>query len=263
TGTCWPGAGNTGVPAGTVLSAYTGPCTITTPSTVINAKTISCDLTIQAAGVTISNSQINGTVSNEGSDAAFTVTDSTINATPGATRQVTGIQSSNYTATRVNVTGGNRGMYCSSNCTILDSYVHGQKIQDNWHASAIRFEQDTHVTHNTIVCDAPVQPDPEGSCSASLTGYPDFAIIHDVYINHNLFPPTQYAAFCAYGGSTNGKTYSGQSYNVSFTNNIFTKGPTPDNQYCALYGPISDFDQTRPGMVWQNNKWNDGEVITP
>ena len=31
-----------GVPAGTVLSAYTGPCTITTANTVIDKKTINC-----------------------------------------------------------------------------------------------------------------------------------------------------------------------------------------------------------------------------
>ena len=46
--TTWPGAANTGVPDGTVLTAYTGSCTITAPSTIV-AKTIRCgQLTIRA-----------------------------------------------------------------------------------------------------------------------------------------------------------------------------------------------------------------------
>jgi hypothetical protein len=38
----WPNASNTGVPAGTQLSTYAGPCTINAAGTVIDAKTINC-----------------------------------------------------------------------------------------------------------------------------------------------------------------------------------------------------------------------------
>jgi hypothetical protein len=108
-----------------------------------------------------------------------------------------------------------------------------------------------------------VQPDPEGSCSASLTGYPDFGIVHDVTIENNWFPPTQYAAYCAYGGSTNGKPYSGKSYNIIFRGNVFAKGTGANNQWCALYGAVGDWDGSRPGMVWENNKWSDGTTLLP
>src|ERR1044071_6869079 len=39
-GTCWPGPTNTGVPAGTSLTDYTGPCAITSANTVIDGTTV-------------------------------------------------------------------------------------------------------------------------------------------------------------------------------------------------------------------------------
>ena len=45
-------------------------------------------------------------------------------------RDGTGLGAMNYTATRVHVVGGNRSMYCAKNCTIRDSYVHGQMTDE-------------------------------------------------------------------------------------------------------------------------------------
>ena len=50
-GGCFPGPDNTGVPVGTVLTPYTGPCTITVANTVIDSKIISCELLIRANNV--------------------------------------------------------------------------------------------------------------------------------------------------------------------------------------------------------------------
>ena len=49
-------------PAGTNLTPYTGPCTITTPSTIIDSKIVNCDLEIKATGVIIRKSEIKGHV---------------------------------------------------------------------------------------------------------------------------------------------------------------------------------------------------------
>ncbi len=54
----WPGSTNTGVPAGTTLSTYAGPTTISTNGTVIDGKQINGNLTINAQNVTIKNSFI-------------------------------------------------------------------------------------------------------------------------------------------------------------------------------------------------------------
>lgn len=50
----------TGVPAGTVLTNYTGPSTITVAGTIIDSKIVSVDLKIQAANVVIRKSRIRG-----------------------------------------------------------------------------------------------------------------------------------------------------------------------------------------------------------
>jgi hypothetical protein len=54
----WPDASNTGVPAGTALTNYTGSMTINTPGTVLNGITTGGTITILANNVTIKNSKI-------------------------------------------------------------------------------------------------------------------------------------------------------------------------------------------------------------
>lgn len=78
-GGCWPGNQNTGVPSGTNLTAYTGSRTITTNNTVTDAKIITCDLTIQAANIKITNSKfVNGSVATDenSTNYSFTISDS-------------------------------------------------------------------------------------------------------------------------------------------------------------------------------------------
>lgn len=259
----WPGASNTGVPAGTTLTNWTGSCNITTPGLVIDARTLNCDVVVRAANVSFTRTRINGSVSNDSEDDrnTFSMTDSEVNATPGAVREWTGVSSNNFKLLRVEITGGNRGVYCARTCDIRDSWIHGQRITADWHASAVRMEQGLTLIHNTLVCDAPVQANPEGSCSASLTGYGDYAPVRNNLIQGNYFAATQYAAFCAYGGSSKGKPFSSGAENIRFVDNVFEHGSSSTNRDCALYGPIGDWDPTRPGNVWTNNHFSDGALI--
>lgn len=249
----WPGADNTGVPSGTVLTPWTGSCTTTTPNLVIDAKVITCSpLSIRAANVQITRSKVVGRVDNDSQPGSFSLVDSEVDL-PG-TQQLRVVIGHDITMLRTEVTGGNGGVWCLATCDIRDSWIHGQRIKDNWHASAVRMEQGLTLVHNTVVCDAPVQPDPEGSCSASLTGYGDYAPVRDNLIQGNYFPATQYAAYCAYGGSSKGKPYSDAAANIRFIDNVFAKP-------CALYGPIGDWNPSAPGNVWTNNRYVDGTVI--
>ena len=130
-GGCWPDASNTGVPAGTTLSNYTGPCTITGNGTVIDRKTVNCGLTIRASGVQITNSKINGTVSidDQNSSYSFTITDTEIDAGPvnaSSNDGATAIGKGHFVATRVHTRGGIRGVWCEYDCTLRDSWIHGQ-----------------------------------------------------------------------------------------------------------------------------------------
>ncbi|PKH37434.1 protein of unknown function [Nocardioides alpinus] len=256
TPTGWPNADNTGVPAGTALTPYTGPLTIQTPGTVIDAKQVDGSLRILAPDVTISRSSISGNVSIE-EDASLTITDTDINA---GDRAGTGLEAYNFTATRVHVVGGSRSMSCAKNCTIRDSYVHGQMTDETGvhHESGIRMEQNTTLIHNTITCDAPNVP-PDAGCSAGLTGYGDFAPVRDNLIQNNLFLPST-GGTCAYGGASGGKPYSDATANIRFIDNVFTRG---SGGKCGYWWPITDFDGNAPGNVWSGNVWDDGTPVSP
>jgi hypothetical protein len=253
----FPTASNTGVPAGTTLTNYTGPCTVSVPDTVIDAKMINCSLIIEAKGVVISRSRINGSISNDAGGSSFTIRDSEVNT---GKQLGTGIGNLNYTALRVHVTGGNRSMNCDANCLIQDSYVHGQFRDESGlaHESGIRMSENTVLRHNTILCDAPDVP-PDAGCSADLTGYGDFAVVQNNLIENNLFKAST-GGYCAYGGSTTGKAYSKGVNHIRFIDNVFERGKFGK---CGVWGPITSFDSDAPGNVWRGNVWDDGVEVPP
>ena len=264
-GGCWPGPSNTGVPNGVALSNYSGPCTITTPNTVIDAKNITCQILVRADNLTIKRSYLTGGVSGLESDgASFRIEDSTLENGVCADCSVDGW---NSTILRTEINGSNRGLYCMHVCLLQDSWIHGTALDPNsqWHASAMRAEQYATVTHNVLACDwtGPFNNDELG-CSADMSGYPDFAPIHHNTISSNLFRANPVGlGFCAYGGGTGGKPYSNDPLNatyVVFTNNVFERG---SNNKCGTWGAITDFIVGRTGNQWTGNKWSDGATVNP
>jgi uncharacterized membrane protein YgcG len=261
----FPDGNCTGVPAGVSLSTYSGPCTITANNTVIDGKTVNCSLEIKASNVQIKNSRINGTVLTPSGSLAysFTITDSEVIAPQAAAWEQTGIGEANFTALRVEVTGGNRSIYCRKSCTVRDSWVHGQNIAESprVHASGIRQSQGATIVHNRIHCSAD-DTSSGGGCSANLTGYGDFEPVQDNRIEKNLFVATPGGA-CAYGGSSGDdgtKPYGHLASNIDFIDNVFQRGSVNN---CGFYFPITDFDDSRPGSEWTNNRWEDGAVVPP
>lgn len=268
-GGCFPGPSNTGIPAGTALTNYTGACTVTTANTTIDSKTMNCNLIIRAANVTVKNSKINGgNIWIE--SGSLTLSDSEVNL--GSNINDEGLRGSNFTVLRANMYGGKRQAWCISTCTVKDSYLHDQLSDPTGvtHESAVRVEQYTTLIHNTILCNAPEFP-PDAGCSADQTGYPDFAAIHDNTMDKNFYSATT-GGYCAYGGASNGKPYSNDpqnATNIKLTNNVFQRGTKPNDRTtiahtdkrrytCGLYGVTTAFDSSRPGFLASGNMWDDG-----
>ena len=247
----WPSAANTGVPREVKLRPYQGPCTVTRDNTEIIGKLVNCNLTIQASGVRILNSKINGTVWNDPDTPghSFTIRRSNVDA---GEQVWSGVGSRNFTARRIEVVGGTRSMMCWFACKIVNSYVHGQLKDEagREHESGIRMGSQATLLHNTITCDAPPVP-PDAGCSAGLTGYGDFAVVEDNLIQDNLFLWST-GGTCAYGGSTRGKPYSEGVNNVRFVDNVFERGPTGN---CGIWAATMDFDSDAPGNLWAGNRW--------
>jgi hypothetical protein len=268
-GGCFPGPDNTGVPAGTNLTTYTGPCTITVANTVIDSKVVNCDIDIRATGVVIRNSEIHGSVGQPGGvSAAFRIEDSLIDGGDPYACINCGVDGRNFTILRTEIRDTNRGAYCQHTCLIQNSWVHGTTLEpvasNLAHASGVRVEQYATLIHNTLACDftGPFA-NTEMGCSADLTGYPDFAPIHHNTIDGNLFKASTELGFCAYGGGTAGKPYSNDSLNATyivFRNNVFQRG---SQGKCGAYGAVTSFVTNKTGNVWQNNRWSDGASVTP
>jgi hypothetical protein len=227
-GGCWPGVGNTGTPAGTTLTPYTGSCNVTVANTVIDSKVIDCPsgegacrtgfcMNIQAPGVVIRNSLVNGSVwiDDPAPNYSFTITDTTINVGPinqTENNAPTAIGKSHFVATRVETFNGGRGIWCEYDCKVVDSYIHGQDADEGGatHESGIR--QGSGVpnpsassnggvqtfTHDTVLCEAPDVP-PDAGCSADFTGYGDFNYIQYNTLHRNLLLSST-GGTCAYGG---------------------------------------------------------------
>jgi hypothetical protein len=186
-----------------------------------------------------------------------------------------GIGYRNFTVVRTEVLNSNRAAYCESTCLIQDNYFHGTNLWPDYsnhaHASSVRNEQNNTLRHNSLACDyqGPNYEDksPAGDlgCSADMSGYPDFAPIKNDTIDRNLFIANPGAdafhggaGFCVYGGSTSGKSFSGDptnGTNIKFTDNVFQRG---SNGKCGSFGHVTDFNPLGTGNVWTGNKFDDG-----
>jgi hypothetical protein len=125
----YPNPSCTGVPAGTSFSnTVNGDYEVTTSGQTIDGWHISGNLHIVADNTTVKNSQIDGTVNNQGTGEnyySFTIADSTVGPASGCV-VAPGVGESRYTATRIYVRNHDDGFRLSGtgNGTVQDSYFH-------------------------------------------------------------------------------------------------------------------------------------------
>lgn len=261
-GGCWPYAGNTGVPAGTALSNYSGPCSISS-NTVIQNKTVNCALQMyNNATLTIKNSVVNGFIENTYSNGTgkLIIEDSNVNAGAWSDGALWG---SYITANRVNVTGGQHNVHCEDACSISNSWLHDQynPAGGSYHNNAFLSNGGTNmtVTHNTLHCTAILNAT-DGGCTGDLVLLGDFAPITYVSVQSNLFMANNSSiSYCTYGGWAPGKPYP-DAHHVVYQNNVFQRGA---NGKCGVYGAVTSFNIGAAGNVWQNNRWSDGTILNP
>lgn len=244
---------NTGVPAGTNLTNYSGPCTIRTAGTTIDAKAISCNpLRIETTGVKITRSKIDGGLDSGRSDADGGKTVVTVERSEiignGTWR---GIGDSNYVVRDSYIHGGFSGGYCHRNCVIEGNYIEG----GGSHASGFRLLRNAEFRGNTLFCKRAIS-DTDGGCSSDLTMYQEFGITKNVLVEANLFKATP-AWYCARGGDAGSENQPGNHTYIRFVNNLFERGGGNCSQQ-STGGPIMAFNASREGNVWSGNKYVGG-----
>jgi hypothetical protein len=255
--TGFPGSGNTGVPAGTGLSGFTGSCTITTANAVIEGKTLNCGVEVRAKNVQIRKSKIVGGLGTA-NGGSVTLEDSEVDA---GSQMIAAVGGTNVTVRRANIHGGETSVNCDASCVIEDSWLHGLYIppNGNWHLDAYLSNGTDHITlrHNTFQCDTTPTPN-DGGCSADAALFGDFAANSYVTFDHNLFVASRNAAYCFYGGSNPRKGH--EADHIVVVNNVFQRGATG---HCGDFGAVTDFSTSRPGNQWANNTWDNGSPIGP
>lgn len=277
----FPDASNTGVPAGTNLSAYTGPNPITSCGTVIDSKIIN-GIDIHASNgttsastpcVTIKNSQINGPIDDSYSTSAVcgshpcgpvNITDS--NITYDNPHQGNVIET-NFNLLRVNEKGGRTGAICDGYCTLTDSYLHDNYFVSPEHMGSFMSNGNggraITLTHNTFFCNveagSPGAGNSNGGCSGDLNFFGDFATISNIVVNNNYFSAsTGDFYYCVNTGAfQNAKAFPTGNH-LTWTNNVFQAGASGK---CGDAGPVSDW-QAGNSNVWCNNRYDNGVKLS-
>lgn len=254
------------MPAGTALSNYTGPCTVTKAGTVIDKKTINCaPLEVRTTGVVISNSKVNGAVlvgttddyeptaiSDPEGDGAIRVTVLNSEIDASSSPDFRPISSSHYVVKNSYLHGTYSGAECHNACTIKRSYIHGFGS----HASGLRILRNGKLKHNTIWCepnptsddDGDGVADEDGGCSGDLTMYEEFGTPHNNLVKHNYFPAGLFWYTIKFNGIDNGR--------IRIVDNLFGLPKTGGRR-------VADDWDAKPTNEWSGNTFTNGRVARP
>ena len=264
---------NAGLPPFGLLTTYTGPCTITTPLTVIaDSDTRShCPngIVVQTTGVLIQRSMMLGLYSDT---STSTVRAEQSDIDGGQDASYPAVAYRGITLDRVNVHGGQHSLQCSARCTAIDSWFH-----DTWLPDSSPSHQNGIISngggpglfvHNRIECNHPGGNSAGGGCSGDASLYGDFGVISGWTFDENLFVTTG-GSYCTYAGNNPGKQHPVADH-IVYTDNVFQQafatnnGHDPTSPGCAYYGPVTGFPGTSSvGNVWSGNVWDTGGAVSP
>jgi hypothetical protein len=236
------------VPAGTALTTYSGPSTITTAGTVIDGKQITSCLVIKANNVTIRNSLIvsNGCFFNvlaDNGNTGLLLQDVEVDGLKNLSGD-SAVNGSGYTCLRCNIHGTVDGFKAGSNVVIQDSWIHDLAIGNDSHNDGIQSLGTTSlkILHNRIVM-------ADGATSAVILSTGSASDMRNVQIANNFLGG---GAFTVYGGYEAGRDTLSKVSNISVTDNVFT---TAVFARSGAFGALTSVDSP---VVTARNTYADG-----
>jgi hypothetical protein len=210
----FPTAETTGVPAGTVLTTYTGPMTITTDGTVIDGKIINGSLVIEADNVIIRNCKITYDswwgVSAGGKNIVIQDCDIT---GPGYGGDSNSSIVGNGTFLRNDISQSENGILLDGNSSIVKwNYIHDLQDSGSAHYDGIEIHGNVNgalIEDNTII----------SRDTSNVFIKNNFGPISNITINHNYM-----AGVAGYNIYVDGRASGGPITGVTITNNYLEKG---------------------------------------
>ncbi|MFC7275725.1 hypothetical protein ACFQS1_17185 [Paractinoplanes rhizophilus] len=253
----FPGAGNTGIPAGTKLKATSSSVLrIKKAGTVVNGVDIRADISVEADNVTIKNSRVItagewGIIQRE-NVKGLVVQDSEIRGNGKDRLQHAIFNLGGHITILRNDMSVVSDAISTSVGLIQDNYLHDPIYFDGDHTDMIQSNsgpgggQQLVIRHNTVVNTL--------DQTAAIALFQDFGVQHDAIIENNLLAGGGYTL---YGGAGT----KGTSFNIKVTGNVFSREVHPKS---GQYGPVAYWDKNGAGNVWQGNVWADtGQPVTP
>jgi len=290
TAATYPGPSNTGVPAGIVLTTYTGPMTITTCGTVIEAKTVDGSLMIRTGNgftdanhpcVTIRDSLIKGSIDSSTATSAacrpspcgpVAIYDSEIAVPRPNAGDFAAISQTNLHVWRTGVRGARSGIQCDGNCEVHDSYVVAdyfvrQARMDAYVATSASAGPQI-LDHNTFLCyigpgspDRPKARDAKAGCSGDVAFFGNVGKISNVTVNDNLFRASGAQRYAAYTGASDPASAYPVGDHLTWTANVFQQCPTaPAKGSCSTGSPVPDWASSATNQ-WCRNAWDTGALV--
>lgn len=246
-----PDATNTGVPAGTTLTNYTGPTTVTTAGTVIDGKIITAQLNVNANNVTVKNSKLGPggywAVKVGDGVTGTKILNSDIYAPNGA---YTGIGISDGVVCGNHIRGYENSITIGGNMTIQANYIHAMKgdgsTTPHYDGIEVYSGSNSKIWGNNIMVNDPNNNWLGDTGAINITA--EWSSINNVDVNGNWLGGGSYTLYVRKSSGGGGFTYS----NIKVTNNRWY-GSAPKG--FAAFGPMSDDGGsiTTTGNVWDTS----------
>jgi glycosyl hydrolase family 16/Big-like domain-containing protein len=226
-------ADNTGVPAGTTLTTYTGPMTITKDGTVIENMIINGQIDIKAANVTIRNCIIKYNdyfaVDVMGVNATIQNCDIIGPGNNGDSPAALMIEASGSTLIGNDISGAEHAIVLGSGSAVVkNNYIHdGGSNKADPHIGGISLKGGQNgvlIEGNTVI----------GRDTADIFLQNNFGPISNVTINHNYL-----AGNPGYNIYVEGRLTGGPVTGISITNNVIVKGQYGDYSIVSASPAIS------------------------
>jgi len=260
--TSYPDDTNTGVPAGTTLTPFTGTYRITVDGTTVDAMNISGCVEIRANNVTIKRTKIQGCggtyvidnyASAQGGGTNLLIVDSTIICS-GSAGGSTAVAQQDYTLRRVNISRCENGIWMEVRATIEDSFIHNLICYNSAtdpHIDGVQIATratNILIQHNRIYGDCDGATAGQGGNSAVFAnGNPSGE--SNVTVTNNILAGGTYTLYCNQGGKGINNIYSNNRFSTIFRPNVGVYGPWDQCSDETIVGNVyNETGQLLPGQ---------------